>query len=244
MGFDGFETRATQQISGVANGGEIGISSSSSNAARNISSTNARISGTKIQPGEVHGYIDLTQSLQRAVSTIHKIDLATGDEIHLSSSASNRENDRANVNMHAIGNGYITNYLSHPTATAGAALASNSFFNDSDPSPRGNRIEIDATASDGARNSASVSTLVLDGYVAGGIINSASSRSVLFPRQLVNQLAINVSGSEIKIDAKAINAAKEKKSLSTLFVNPVDISYENFAAVQAGNLTVSQGPIS
>jgi hypothetical protein len=106
VGF-GFETGATQFLYGGANGNVIGFTASSSNAERDISSSKTDILGTETVQGSIIGYNDLTESFLDGVFAQNFFILAEGNEIDLSTSASNKENDRANANMNAVGNGQL-----------------------------------------------------------------------------------------------------------------------------------------
>ena len=249
----GFETEASQQVSGTANGYTIGFSLSSLNTERDISSANAGIQGTEIRPGEVYGYYGLTKSskepqdfiddlsepFQNGVYVDNYLGTAYGEEIHLSSSSSNGENDRANANMNIVGSGQISNRVSSSSATAKTASASNSYI-DFGSSVSGNAISFEASASDAARNRASVSTLLLGGFIIDPL-NSAAVDNTVMQSLTTNQGAYFASGSELKIDAKAINAAKLQKSLNTIYI-PIGTGYGNFANVMAGNPEAFQSP--
>ena len=82
----------------------------SSNARRDISILKTDIRGTETEPGFISGYADLTESFKDSAFAANLFDRAGGDEIHLSSSASNRVNDRAGADMNAAGDGQITRY--------------------------------------------------------------------------------------------------------------------------------------
>ncbi len=240
IGF-GFETGATQSLYGTADGGEIAISSSSSNPKRDVSSNNLEIKGTDVQPGMLNGYNDLTESFQDSVFAQNGLDAAEGDEIHISSSASNKVNDKANVNVNVIGEGYIANYGSYSDATKEIVSATNQIIglDPSHPSLAGNEIEFDASVSNLARNSANVSTHILNGHIAGTISNEATVDNTIGNEMTAIQEATNVSGTMMQIDATAIKAAKLKKNLNAVLIDPSDISYDNFAGISAGIPTVS-----
>jgi hypothetical protein len=238
VGF-GMETGAQQILFGGANGNVIGLTASSSNAERDISSLKTDILGTETEPGFISGYGDLTESFRNSVFARNSFGQAGGNEIHLSSSASNRENDSANANMNAIGNGQITNYEGSSSATLKTATASNS--NEfSGLAISENEINYDASASDAARNRASVNTLLLNGFIIDPL-NSAAVDNTVIQSLTTNQGAYLASGSELEIDAMAINAAKLQKNLNTIYI-PIGTGYGNFADVLAGNPEVLQSP--
>ena len=72
----------------------------------------------------LNGYNDLTESFQDGVFAQDGLG-AEGDEIHLSSSASNKVNDKANVNVNVIGEGHIENYESQSSSFGGIVSATN-----------------------------------------------------------------------------------------------------------------------
>jgi hypothetical protein len=238
VGF-GFETGAAQALE-TADGGKIDISSSSSNPKRDVSSTNLEILGTEIQPGMLNGYYDLTESFQDGVFAEDELG-AEGDEIHLSSSASNKVNDKANVNVNVIGEGHIAYYEGQSSSFGGIVSATNQIMSldPSNPSLAGNDIEFDASVSNLARSSARVSTHILNGHIDGTISNDATVDNTMGNQLTAMQGATNVSGTMMQIDATAIKAATLKKNLNEVLVNPSDISYDNFAGVSAGGPTVS-----
>ena len=234
----GFETRAQQNIFGEADGNVIGFTASSSNAERDISNLMTDIQGTETEPGYISGYSDLTESFQSNAFANIFFDQALGNEIHLSSSSSNRENDRANANMHAIGDGSVDDYGGSSGAAAKTVVASNFVSNVNMGSGiSGDEIGYDASTADAARNSASVDTLVLDGLILSPVSNSAMADTSI-QELAASQNAFHVSGSLMMINGTATNAAKEKKSLSAHFMNPVIVLYNNFAEVIDGDPTV------
>ena len=239
IGF-GFETGATQSLE-TADGGKIEISSSSSNPKRDVSSTNLEIKGTEAQPVMLNGYNDLTESFQDSVFATDELGTAEGDEIHISSSASNKMNDKANVNVNVIGEGYIADYQSDSSSIGKIVSATNQIesFDPSNPSLAGNEIEFDASVSNLARNSARVSTEIQNGHIEGAISNEATVDNTIGNELTAIQGATNVSGTMMQIDATAIKAAKVKKNLNAVLINPSDISYDNFAGVLAGSPSVS-----
>jgi hypothetical protein len=229
IGF-GFETGAQQILFGGANGNVIGFTASSSNAERDISSSKTDILGTETVPGSISGYFDLTESFRDSVFVQNSFSQAGGNEIHLSTSASNKENDRANANMEAFRNGQITNFESSSSATLKTATASNG---GSGTGISGDSIFYDALASDGARNRAIVGTGVLNGFIVDPT-NSATVDNTLVQSLSASQSATIVSGSLAKITAIAVNAAQQQKILPGGFFNPSGISYTNSASVQNG----------
>ncbi len=238
VGF-GFETRAQQFIFGVAGGNKIGLSASSSNPERDMSNLKTDIQGTETEPGFIRRYSDLTESFRDSAAANNGFGQAEADAIHLSSSSSNKRNDRANANMNAVGDGQMTNYGGSSSATLKTATASNG--NDfSSLAISGNVISYDASASDAARNRASVSTLLLSGFIIDPL-NSAAVDNTVIQSLTTNQGAYLASGSELKIDAKAINAAKLQKSLNTIYI-PIGTGYGIFADVIAGNPEVFHSP--
>ena len=238
IGF-GFETGAEQLLFGGANGNVIGLTASSSNAERDISSLKTDIRGTETEPGFISGYMDLTESFRDNVFAFNSFGQAGGNETHLSTSASNRENDRANANMDAVGNGQITNFGSSSSATLKTATASNG---GSGLGISGDVISYDASASDAARNRASVGTGVLNGFIVDPT-NSAMVDNTLAQSLSASQSATIVSGSLAKITATAVNAAQEQEILPGGFINPSGITYTNSASVQNGIPAVLQTAI-
>ena len=238
IGF-GFETGAEQFLFGGANGNVIGFKASSSNAERDISSSKTDILGTETVPGSISGYSDLTESSQYSVFALNSFSQAGGNEIHLSTSASNKENDRANANMDAFRNGQITNFGSSSSATLKTATASNG---GSGLGISGDVISYDASASDAARNRASVGTGVLNGFIVDPT-NSATVDNTLVQSLSASQSAPIASGSLAKISAIAVNAAQEQKILPGGFINPSGITYTNSASVQNGIPDVLQTAI-
>jgi hypothetical protein len=246
-----FETGAQQVLFGGANGNVIGLAASSSNAERDISSSKTDILGTETVPGSISGYFDLTESFRDGVFAQNSFSQAGGNEIHLSTSASNRENDRANANMNAVGDGQITNFGSSASATLKTATASDSGSGlstsgdviSSGLSISGDVISYDASASDAARNRASVGTSVLNGFIVDPT-NSATVDNTLVQSLSASQSATIVSGSLAKITAIAVNAAQEQKILPGGFINPSGITYTNSASVQNGIPDVLQTAIA
>ena len=170
---------------------------------------------------------------------------AEGDEIHISSSASNKVNDKANVNVNVIGEGHIDNYESYSSSIGEIVSAVNQIesFDPLHPSLAGNEIEFDASVSNLARSSARVSTEIQNGHIEGTISNEATVDNTIGNELTATQGATNVSGTMMQIDATAIKAAKLKKNLNDVLINPSDISYDNSAGVLAGIPTVSQNVI-
>ncbi len=237
IGF-GFETGAEQFLFGGASGNVIGLTASSSNAERDISSLKTDILGTEIAPGSISGYIDLTESFRDNVFAFNSFGQAAGNEIHLSTSASNKENDKANANMNAVGNGQITNFGSSASASLKTATASNGGSEVS-----GDMVSYDASASDAKRNSASVNTVALNGFIVDPT-NSATVDNTAGQSLSASQSATIVSGSMADIDALAINAARQQKNLHNEFINPSGITYTNTASVQNGIPDVLQTAIA
>jgi hypothetical protein len=229
IGFN-FETGAEQSLLGGANGKVIGFTSSSSNAERDMSSSKTDILGTGIVPGYISGHSELTESFRDSVFAQNSFFQAEGNEIHLSTSASNKENDRANANMNTIGNGLITNFGSSSSATLKTAKASDGH---PDLGIWGDVISYDASASDWARNSARVNTVALNGFIVDPT-NSATVDNTMVQSLTASQSATIASGSMADIDALAIKAAKKQKSLDNSIINPGGIAYSNSASVQNG----------
>ena len=242
IGF-GFETGAARSLE-TADGGKIEISSSSSNPKRDVSSTNLEIKGTEAQPGMLNRYNDLTESFQDGVFAQNWLGAVEGDEIHISSSASNKVNDKANVKVNVIGEGYIANYNSYSSATGEIVSAMNQIesFDPLHPSLAGNDIEFGASVSNLARSSARVSTEIQNGHIEGAISNEATVDNTIGNELTAMQGATNVSGTMMQIDATVIEAAKIKKDTYgvgvTIYTNPSDISYDNFAGLLAGITTI------
>jgi hypothetical protein len=82
--------------------------------------------------------------------------------------------------------------------------------------------------------------LLLNGFIIDPL-NSAAVDNTVIQSLITNQGAYLASGSELEIDAMAINAAKLQKSLNTIYI-PIGTGYGNFADVLAGNPEVSQSP--
>lgn len=192
VGFDGSETGVTQQISGLANGGTIGISSTSSNAERDTSSLNTEIRGTRIQPGFISGYSDLTMSFRDSVFASDYIDSANGNLIELSSSSSNKDKDRAKANMNAFGHGQIMNYEGSSNAATKIAFASNNLVNGN---IAGKRIGFDVSASDFEGNRVIMSSKAPNGSLSGTL---SSSSDISADRLIASQVGNEVSGSSIE----------------------------------------------
>ena len=238
IGFVGFETGATQLLGG-ANGNTIGLTASSSNAERDISSLKTNILGPDTEQGSISGYDDLTESFLDNVFAFNFFDQAAANEIHLSTSASNKENDKANANMNAVGNSQITNFGSSASASLKTAAASNGGFGQE---ISGDVISYDASASDAKRNSASINTVALNGFIVDPT-NSATVDNTVGQSLSASQSATIVSGSIADIDALAINAARQQKNLHNKFINPSGVAYSNSASVQNGIPAVLQTAI-
>jgi hypothetical protein len=191
VGF-GFETGAEQILSGEARGNVIGLSASSSNPWRDISILKTDILGTETEPGSISGYADLTESFKDSAFAANLFSQAGGDEIHLSSSASNRANDRARANMNVAGNGQITGYSGFTSATLETASANNNIAFGG--TIAGERIEFDASTFDARRNNAVISTEVRDGSISDMLSNSAD---ITLDELIAAQIANSVSGSSM-----------------------------------------------
>jgi hypothetical protein len=191
VGF-GFETGAEQILSGEAIGNTIGLSASSSNPRRDISILKTDILGTETEPGSISGYADLTESFKDSAFAANLFSQAGGDEIHLSSSASNRANDRARANMNVAGNGQITGYSGFTSATLETASANNNIAFGG--TIAGERIEFDASTFDARRNNAVISTEVRDGSISDMLSNSAD---ITLDELIAAQIANSVSGSSM-----------------------------------------------
>jgi hypothetical protein len=220
VGF-GFETGTEQILNGEARGNVIGLSASSSNARRDISILKTDIRGTETEPGFISGYADLTESFKDSAFAANLFDRAGGDEIHLSSSASNRVNDRAGANMNAAGNGQITSYSGFSSATVGTASANNNI--EFDGTIVGDRIEFDASAFDARRNNAIVSNEVQDGSILGTVSNSAD---ITLDELIASQIANSISGSSmlLKFQAKEVLTGEIVNDRIEI-PNPSDFNY-------------------
>jgi len=170
----------------------IGLSASSSNPRRDISILKTDILGTETEPGSLSGYADLTESFKDSAFAANLFSQAGGDEIHLSSSASNRANDRARANMNAVGNGQITGYSGFTSATVDTASADNNIAFGG--TIVGERIEFDVSTSDARRNKAVISNEVQDGYISNMLSNSAD---ITLDELIAAQIANSVSGSSM-----------------------------------------------
>ena len=203
-----FETGAQQILSGEARGNTIGLSATSSNSEKDISSLKTDIRGTKTEPGFINRYADLTESFRDSVFADNLFRQTEGNEIYLSSSSSNKKNDRANANMNAVGEGQIINYMSSSSAFAQAASASNDIV---DGAIAGKKIEFDSTAFDAARDRAASSTEVLDGAIFGMVSNSAESFGYgvsafnFFSQAEGNEIYLSSSSSNRKNDRANAN---------------------------------------
>ena len=191
VGF-GFETGAQQILFGGAEGNAIMLTASSSNAERDASILKTDIKGTETEPGFISGYSDLTESFRDSVYSANVFDQAEGNEIHLSSSASNKVNDRTNANMNAVGNGQISAYSGFSSATRKTASANNNIAYDG--TIVGEKIEFDVSISDARRNNAVVSNEVLDGSILGTVSNSAD---ITLDELIASQIGNSVSGSSM-----------------------------------------------
>ena len=107
--------------------------------------------------------------------------------------SSNRPGDRANANMHAVGDGQITNYEGSSSATAQTATASNNIF---DGTLAGKKIEFDVSAFDAARNRAVLSTEALGGSISGTIL---SSSDISANELIASHIGNDVSGSSMQV---------------------------------------------
>ena len=227
VGF-GFETGAQQGIFGGAQGNLMELSITSSNGARDISSTSMQIKGTEDQPGYIGSYMDLAESFTDGVFAGNDFSSVGGDSISLLTSSSNKRSDRANANIGIVGNGFINSGGSYAEAFAQSASASNYLSGDL----AGNEIRISASASNYGRDSATVRAKIQDcsmGYVSNGAYADSSARTVS-----ASQEATVASGSLMEIDATAIRAAREKKNTNSQLINPVGITYGQGASVISG----------
>jgi hypothetical protein len=216
----GIETVATQQTL-EADGNNIGLMASSSNAERDISSVKTDIQGTGNQQPSINRYLDRTESFLDRVSAYSNFGGSAGNEIHVSSSASNKENDRANANMNAIGNGQITNYEGSSSAALKTASANNNILDAG--TLAGNEIEYDVSVTDARRNSsATISNDVRDGSIFGQVSNSAD----ILPSGLkVAQSGSGISGSlmQLKYSGKSATGGSLQDTLE--FLNPSNFNY-------------------
>ena len=93
--------------------------------------------------------------------------------------------------------------------------------------------ELYASASDAARKRASVNTLALKGFIVYST-DSATVDNTMVQSLTASQSATIASGSMTEIDALAINAAKQQKSLDKSLINPGGIAYSNSASAPNG----------
>jgi len=216
----GIETGATQQTI-EADGNTIGLMASSSNAERDISSLKTDIKGTGNQQPSINQYLDRTESFQDRVSAYSNFGGSAGNEIHVSSSASNKENDRANANLNAIGNGQITNYDGSSSAALKTASANNNILDAGILA--GKKIEYDVSVSDARRNSATMSNEVLDGSIFGQVSNSAD----ILPHGLkVAQSGSGISGSLMQLKYSGKSATMGGSLQDALeYLNPSNFNY-------------------
>jgi hypothetical protein len=141
--------------------------------------------------------------------------------------------------MNAVGNGQITSFESSTSASLKTATASDEDFG---TSVLGDVISYGASASDAARNSASVNTVALNGFIVDPT-NSATVDNTLGQSLSASQSATIASGSVADIDALAIIAGRQQKSLHNEFTNPSGVTYTNSASVLGGIPAVLQTAI-
>lgn len=215
-----FETGAQQILSGGAKGNAIELTASSSNKERDISSLKTDIRGKKTEPGFISGYADLTESFRDSVFADNILSQTKGNEIHLSSSSSNKKNDRANANMHAVGDGQIINYMGSSSATAQTASASNNIF---DGILAGKIIRFDVSSFDAARNRAILSTEALGGSISGTIL---SSSDITADELIAAHIGNDVSGSsmQVRFDGKDMATGETAHDIVDI-LNPSNLPY-------------------
>ena len=206
---------------GEADGKMIGLSATSSNAERDTSSLKTDIQGTMMEPGFISEYLDHTESFQNSVSANCVFGRADGEGIHLSSSSSNKKNDRATANMNAEGDGRISNYEGASIATGKTAFANNNILDGGILA--GKNIEYDVSVSDAKRNSATICNEVWDGLIIGNVTNMAD----ISPHELTaGQVGNGIFGSLMKLNFVARETAtKQTVHNSTKLQNPLNLPY-------------------
>jgi hypothetical protein len=145
---------------------------------------------------------------------------SVGNEIHLSTSASNKENDRANANMNAVGDGQIANYEGSSNAALKTASANNNIL---DGILAGKKIGFDASAYDMAGDRATLSTEVLGGSISGTI---SSSSDISAGELIAANVGNDVSGSSMQViyDGKEVATRTTAHGILDI-LDPSDLSY-------------------
>lgn len=246
MGFDysvegmdfSINTGATQLLYG-AQGDLIDLSASSSNRERDLSSTSMQIRGTENQPGLVGYYWDLTASCPKSVFAGYSFYSAAGDSISLLASSSNKKRDEAEASINIVGDSYLSNCVSSSHSNAQAASVINELSENGVLTLAGGEIEISASASNAVRDKATVSTVLQEGSIVGSLSNGANADSSA-KMAIASQEANGVSGSLMQLDATAIRRAREMKNLNEELIDPLSVSFGQYASVIAAVPDVSQ----
>lgn len=173
----------------------------------------------------------------------------TGREITVDTAASNAEKGKANAGIEIAGTktqyGSISNLGSVADATVTAVSASqNNVLNSLNPlSIIGNKIDLDASASDKNGNTATLNTEVQKGTITNILSMPVNAVSVDTSANTLSasQIASVVTGKKLEIDATAKNAGNVKKHGDKMVSNPSSIAFHNTGSVTANSPAVDQG---
>ena len=213
-----------------ATGKEIKLATSSWNKEKDNADVHM-----EIKKGSVNNFTGQASASATNATSSGTFDNATGKEIKLVTSSSNKEKDNAIVNME-IKEGSVSNFTAKADTTA--VNASANLVNSSESSSiSGKRLVLEAKASDALGDRVRAITKVKNGTLTGGVAEIAfvdTSTNTL----KASQSASTLEGTSLYADGKASNTTGVTIHKRTNIDNPSISNYQNNASVIAGTPSV------
>ncbi len=233
----GLSSAKAYQSFEAASGREIKLYSLSFNAEKDNAKTWIEVDGTKGNLGNITNFADRAYASATNANASQTFNNATGNEIKLGTSSSNKEKDNADVSME-IEKGAVSNF----TAKADTTLvnASASLVNSSASSLiSGKSLVFEAKASDSLGDRVRAITKVKNGTLTGGVADIAFVDSPTNTLK-ASQSASTLEGTSLDADGKASNVTGITVHKSSNIDNPSISDYQNSASVIAGTPSVIQ----
>ena len=233
----GLSSAKAYQSFEAASGREIKLYSLSFNAEKDNAKTWIEVDGTKGNLGNITNFADRAYASATNANASQTFNNATGNEIKLGTSSSNKEKDNADVSME-IKKGAVSNF----TAKADTTLvnASASLVNSSASSLiSGKSLVFEAKASDSLGDRVRAITKVKNGTLTGGVADIAFVDSPTNTLK-ASQSASTLEGTSLDADGKASNVTGITVHKSSNIDNPSISDYQNSASVIAGTPSVIQ----
>ena len=233
----GLSSAKAYQSFEAASGREIKLYSLSFNAEKDNAKTWIEVDGTKGNLGNITNFADRAYASATNANASQTFNNATGNEIKLGTSSSNKEKDNADVSME-IKKGAVSNF----TAKADTTLvnASASLVNSSASSLiSGKSLVFEAKASDSLGDRVRAITKVKNETLTGGVADIAFVDSPTNTLK-ASQSASTLEGTSLDADGKASNVTGITVHKSSNIDNPSISDYQNSASVIAGTPSVIQ----